>query len=311
MNINSNEYPFSKEKIPVCQSINDLQNFIEEYSTFLFCPYLAYKDEDAWSKSTSRVYMNQVLPNFLYTPINIAKDDINTQKEFFNFIWSNPKVIAINITQPHKSNPILLQKFSNPTINIDTLIRNEKGDMVPFDLNAPSFVDWFNNEVSSFNDKTIIIIGVGGAGEPIAKKISELKPLEIILVDPIDKTNLVRDLETKVKVSYKSNIQSINQDMNKSNLIVINAAGKDGADDSSGLQEWLKYNFIKNGIFIDLRPQLEIDIVETAKKIGWQSYSGYGMNARNDYSLVTEIAKVINETPPSFENFKNLVISAS
>ncbi len=32
-----------------------------------------------------------------------------------------------------------------------------------------------------------------------------------------------------------------------------------------------------NNIFVDLRPQLDIEIVNTAKQQGWEAYTGYDL----------------------------------
>ena len=58
-------------------------------------------------------------------------------------------------------------------------------------------------------------------------------------------------------------------------------------------------------------PHLEIDIVNKAKNLGWKVYTGHGMNARNDYSLLTKISELIGIVPMSFNKFKKLVAKAS
>ena len=44
-----------------------------------------------------------------------------------------------------------------------------------------------------------------------------------------------------------------------------------------------------NYIFVDLRPQLDIEIVNVAKEFGWNAYAGFCMNSRNDYVLLKKI----------------------
>lgn len=90
----------------------------------------------------------------------------------------------------------------------------------------------------------------------------------------------------------------------------LNCAGKEGVDDSLVVEVLKKYGN-QNNIFVDLRPHLDIDIVSHAKELGWTSYTGHGMNARNDYTLLTKIAEIINATPPDFSDFKELVAKAS
>ena len=314
MDTNTEKLPFQRSKIPVCQGVTEFQAMTEQYPSFSVCPYLAYKDEEGWNKSTSRVYMNQVLPGFMYIPVNIEKDDSPALIEFFAAIREDQRIVAANITQPHKSNPILMEEFSqveDRPENIDTLIRNENGKLVPYDLNAPSFMSWYSDEVGTMEGKTIVLVGVGGVGEPISRRLAESNPAQLILVDPNDKTKVVTKLQGITHVLYKPSIQEVGAVTNEMGVVVINAAGKEGATANSGLQEWLEQNASQDGVFVDLRPHLDIEIVEIAKKLGWQSHTGYGMNARNDYSLLMGIAKVMGATAPSFEEFKKLVASAS
>jgi hypothetical protein len=107
------EYPFLHNKISVADGLEGFTGFIEKYTDFTFCPYVAEKDPEGWDKSTSRVYMNQVLPHFLYVPVNIPKGDLNALGNFFSFVQNRKDIPAVNITQPHKSSPVLRQSCSH------------------------------------------------------------------------------------------------------------------------------------------------------------------------------------------------------
>ncbi len=100
---NELKYPFLHSKISVANGVEGFMSFIRTYPNFNFCPYVAEKDPEGWDKSTSRVYMNQVLPNFLYVPVNISKDDLDELRNFFTFVQDRNDIPAVNITQPHKS----------------------------------------------------------------------------------------------------------------------------------------------------------------------------------------------------------------
>jgi shikimate 5-dehydrogenase len=306
---NSN-FPFFDTKIPVCSSLANYRLFIKNYSGFHFCPYIADKDKESWEKSTSRVYMNKVLPKFLYIPLNISKNDTKSLKKFFEEADNDSKIVAVNITQPHKSNPVLMKMYleGNKLANIDTLIR-KNGKLLPYDLNSEAFIDWYKDEVGSFINKVILLVGVGGVGEPTARRLAKLKPSKLILADPVDKSYLLKTLLKTADVVYTNSLDNVdNKTFNE--IIVINAAGKEGGEDSS-LLKFLQALQSKKVIFVDLRPQLEIDIVEKAKKLGIESYTGYGMNARNDYILLTGIADNLKVKLPSFIQFKTLVKEAS
>jgi hypothetical protein len=94
-------------------------------------------------------------------------------------------------------------------------------------------------------------------------------------------------------------------------LIMINAAGKEGVHNDSVVLSLLSSYKNRQYVFVDLRPQLLLSIVEQAKKFGWKAYTGYGMNARNDYVFLCKTLEITNIKPPSFESFRELVAKAS
>ena len=124
----------------------------------------------------------------------------------------------------------------------------------------------------------------------------------------IPKNELCVELSKKGIIEYTSSLSEIK--LNDKKLIFINCAGKEGVDES-GINELLMKFKEKGCVFVDLRPHLQIDIVEKATKLGWKAYTGHGMNARNDYSLLTKIAELIGIIPISFDEFKELVAKAS
>jgi len=303
------EYPFLHDKIPVANGLEEFLTFAERYPDFTFCPYVAEKDAEGWDKSTSRAYMNQVLPHFLYVPVNVPKGDLASLRAFFVAVQERADIPAVNITQPHKSSPVLRELFlgdANSDANVDTLIRSE-GKLEPYDLNSSAFVEWYKSDVGPFEDRPVMLVGVGGVGEPIAKKIAAEKPSSILLVDVADKT----DFAAQLGATFQPTLSAILEAGLPENAVVINAAGKEGATNESELWELIKKG-AANGTFVDIRPHLDIEIVEEAKRRGWRAYTGYGMNARNDYVLLQGIARQISgATPPSFEEFQQLVAAAS
>lgn len=300
---------FFNKKIPVCNSIKELKGFLVKYSKFKFCLYLAYKNSDDWYRSTSRVYMNKVIDNLIYLPVNIKKDDKDSLKEIYKISESSEQIVAINQTQPHKSNPVLKEWLQDSSIaNIDALIKDKNKKLVPYDLNGPSFVGWFQNEIDQFQKKCIVLLGVGGVGEPIAREVIKKKPSKLILIDVIPKTELCVELSEKGTIEYASNLDEIK--LNDKEIIFINCAGKEGVNESGAEELLMKFKG-KGCIFVDLRPYLQIDIVQKATRLGWRAYTGHGMNARNDYTLLIKIAELVGTVPISFEEFKELVAKAS
>lgn len=310
------EYPFLYEKIPVANGVQGFETFADQYPDFTFCPYVAEKDAEGWDRSTSRAYMNQVLPKFLYVPVNIPKGDLAELRAFFDAVQDRHDVPAVNITQPHKSSPVLRELYlqdAHSEANVDTLIRNDAGELEPYDLNSTAFVEWYKEDVGPFTDKPVVLVGVGGVGEPIAKKIVAEKPSSLFLTDVADKAAFAAQLAetSSVAVKFESSLERILSDGLPVGAVVINAAGKEGATNESDLQQLIRKG-ANGGVFVDIRPHLDIDIVEEAKQHGWNAHTGYGMNARNDYVLLQGISRQIPDAqPPSFEEFQQLVARAS
>jgi shikimate 5-dehydrogenase len=169
------------------------------------------------------------------------------------------------------------------------LIRNDHGQLELYDLNAPAFVSWYNDEVGSFASKSVVLVGVRGVGEPIAKRIAAKHPCKLILVDPVDKSVLAESLQEQSATEYHQSLGELGNLELPEDAIVINAAGKEGATDESGLVQFLESKAGQSKVFVDIRPRLDIAVVERAKELGWQAHTGLGMNARNDHALVTGI----------------------
>jgi len=304
----------SKQKIPVCYSVQEVRNFVESHREVNIILYLAHKEKEAWEKSTSRVYFNQISQNLVYLPVDIAKGDLRELRQIYELAKNTGHIIAINQTQPHKSNPVVKELFSESSeklVNIDTIIKDQSAQLKAFDLNGSSFITWFLEDVGVFENKVVILIGVGGVGEPISKAIAPHKPSKMFLIDPQDKTILKTELSAYCFVEYYPNLDKLMSSNLMENLVLINAAGKEGIENNSTVHHFLKSHAAENNIFVDLRPHLQVEIVEQAKAFGWRAFTGHGMNAVNDYTLLSKVAEIANITMPSFARFKELVAKAS
>ena len=299
------------EKILVCDGIKDLKEFLEKHKNKKICLYLAEKTKEAWDISTSRVYMNQIDDRFIYLPVNIKKGDFDSIREVYKLAENEEQIVAINQTQPHKSNPVQKEWFSSQDIpqNVDSLIKDKNNKLQCYNLNGPSFTSWFEDEVTHFSDNIVIVFGVGGVGEPIARMIANKNTKKLYLIDIYSKENLEKELSKNTNVKYFDNLNKIDINSNEK-IILINCAGKEGGDDIE-VKNVLNRLKNKNNIFVDLRPQLDIEIVNTAKQYGWEAYTGFGMNSRNDYVLLQKIQEITDINIPSFVNFSKLVELAS
>jgi hypothetical protein len=145
----------------------------------------------------------------------------------------------------------------------------------------------------------------------MAKRIAAQHPSQLVLVDPTDKSDLAENLAQLTVTKYRASLSEVDGSTLPDGVIVINAAGKEGATDESGINQVLEANADKEGVFVDIRPHLTIDVVEKAKELGWDSHTGHGINAQNDYILLTGITDNLKMAPPTFEHFEKLVAQAS
>ncbi len=299
------------EKILVCDGVTDLKKYLENHKDIKICLYLAEKTKEAWDISTSRVYMNQIDERFVYLPVNIKKGDWESIREVYTIAENNNQIVAINQTQPHKSNPVQREWFKNQSIpqNVDSLIKDKFNKLQCYNLNGPSFVNWFEDEVTSLSNNIVIIFGVGGVGEPIARIIANKKAKCLYLIDISSKEELAKDLSKSANVIYLDCLSKVDFNINNK-IVLINCAGKEGGDDKT-IVDVLKQLRNLDNIFVDLRPQLDIEIVNIAKQQGWNAYTGFGMNSRNDYVLLQKIQDITGINIPSFEQFAKLVKDAS
>jgi shikimate 5-dehydrogenase len=198
---------------------------------------------------------------------------------------------------------------------IDTLVKDEHGEIVPYDFNGPSFVKWFTeDERKSFATRDVILVGVGGAGEAIARCVSHQSPNRLFLVDLTNKSDLVKELRADAHTTYCKTCDELIHNETLHNVLLINGTGHDGADSKGGessLRALLDTHRRHDRLFVDLRPRLTVGLVEYAKKMGWESHSGFGMNARNDYEIWTKLVPHLREETMPFAAFRDLVREAS
>ena len=120
---------------------------------------------------------------------------------------------------------------------------------------------------------------------------------------------MAKDLSKSANVFYLDCLSKVDFNINNK-IVLINCAGKEGGDDKT-IVDVLKQLRNLDNIFVDLRPQLDIEIVNIAKQQGWNAYTGFGMNSRNDYVLLQKIQDITGINIPSFEQFAKLVKDAS
>ncbi len=304
--------PYATSRIPVAHGLQGLLALMAVNPEFAVCPYVAGKTDQQWEHSTSRVYLNQVLDRLIYVPVSIAADDLSGLSELARWARQEPRVVAINITHPHKNHPAWRQALADPTTpvsEIDTLIRDASGWLRPYSLNAAAFLGWYHTQMGSFAGANVVLVGVGGVGEPLARLVARQEPAELVLVDPQDKSALARELGA----CWLPSVREVPALLSAGHsLVVLNASGKDGGSDDTGLAHLLAtHHQAVPRTFVDLRPQLQVPLVDHAAAHGWSAWTGHGMNAHNDYELLTAMAACLGQQPPSFAQFQALVAAAS
>ncbi len=298
------------KKIKVCSNLEEVERFLQQNNDLKICFYLADKTIEDWEISTSRIYMNKINEKFVYLPINIKKGDRQSIKLLYELAEKNDKIVAINQTHPHKSNAVLQEKFAKQSMptNVDALVKNKEKKLIGYNFNGPAFVQWFEEKITTLENKTIIIFGVGGAGEAIVREIATKGVETIYLIDINSKETLCKQISNKAKVYYFNQLSKIN--FPSKEFILINCAGKEGAKDKE-MKEIVKKFKNRNNTIIDIRAQLKIALIEEAKKFDWKAYTGFEMNCRNDYALLRKINEIMNINIPNFTEFVKLVEEAS
>ena len=279
-------HPFINSRVPISYSISELKTLLSRYDSYWVCLYLSSRKN--WQRATSPIYMNQVIDNVLYTPIDVMDDESLT--ELYDIAKNNEKIVAMNIGVPHKSNDMFRERLGCDG-NFDVIIK-ENHKLYAFDVNGPSFVEWYLDEIGDLTNKNVIIFGVGGAGSAIAKSLPPVKKLW--LVDTEDKSKLCEELNAE----YASNLVAVTS---TDNLVLINATGQD---------EGLDILKDQKGIFVELRMGTILTSVKLAEECGWHTFKGDGMSLRNDYIIIKKICTVTNQTPITFEKYKILFENA-
>jgi hypothetical protein len=91
--------------------VKEVEAFLMKYKRAKFCLYLAHKTKEEWARSTSRVYMNKIDEGLVYLPVDIKKEDYSMIKDIYKLSEESSQIVAINQTQPHKSNLVLKEWF--------------------------------------------------------------------------------------------------------------------------------------------------------------------------------------------------------
>ena len=296
------------KEIKVCTTIDEIKEFLKNNVKSKFCLYLADKTDEQWAESTSRIYMNEINDKIIYLPVNVKKNDYEMLLSIYKLCEQFPQIVCINHTHPHKSN-VVLKKWlgvSAKQFNADVVFRNGN-NFEPMDCNGPAFMNFYKYNIGEFENKNVIILGVGGSGEVIARQIANENPKQLYLVDIVDKNWLVEELKNLVQVKFEKYLKDIA--LENKDIVLINCSGKEG-NDSLYLDDFLKKFSNSNNIFVDIRVHLTQPVI-LAKSLNWKAFTGFGMNYINGYTIFSKLCSYANVCPPSLDYFKNLVLKVT
>ena len=294
--------------IKVCTTIDEIKEFLQNNVNSKFCLYLADKTNEQWAESTSRIYMNEIDDKIIYLPINVKKHDNEMLLVIYKLCEQSPQIVCINHTHPHKSNEVLKKWLgvSAKQFNADVVFR-DGNSFVPMDCNGPAFMNFFKKHIGEFKDKNVIILGVGGSGEAIARQIANENPRLLYLVDIADKNWLVDELKNLVQVKFEKYLKDVV--IENKDVVLINCSGKEG-NDSLYLDDFLKEFSNKDNIFVDIRVHMTQPVI-LAKSLNWKAFTGFGMNYVNGYTILSKLCSYANVCPPSLDYFKSLVMEVT
>jgi len=293
--------------IPVMNSAKELDQFIMEHHDYVIVPYLLYKDDplDALL-STSSMHMNWLWPDLLYVPANIKKEDHAALRHIYQTAYAYENIIFFNHTIPHKSNPVMLDMFSKNKSERGDYLSRSGNSFVIADGNGQAFAQMTKelaNDEIDLTKVTVVIVGVGGAGELAARAIRKESPQKLLLVDITDKSALAKELgasfyqvekeETVKKAAQK--IVAILPDLSNERLVIIDATAhfEDNIQRCVALDLVEKYNATGN-IFIDYNMNTEIgayNYLKSATGLGVCAGVGKEYVAVTNYIMVLDIIK--------------------
>jgi shikimate 5-dehydrogenase len=290
--------PYADRLVPVSVGHRGIDAFMDDHPAYRFCWYVAHKDQAGWDRSTSRVAMNRAMSNTIYAPVEVAADDLEELRALYALAAQRPAVSGINHTMPHKGNAALRDFVEQPGPSCDVALRPGPGHFLAEDFNGPGFIAWYEDTVGPPHS-TVVIVGVGGAGEAIARWMARRHESCLWLVDIRDRSRLSIELSAQTPSRYSSDISAAAVSPDEP-LTVINCTGLS----LEPLRGYLTAHAEgTERVFVDIRMGV-VDLVTEASDQGWETHTGVGMASRSNYMLVSALTTIAHEETPSFEDFQ-------
>jgi shikimate dehydrogenase len=209
--------------------------------------------------------------NYCYVPFNVKREQLKEAVQAIKAL----NLIGVNITVPHKEAVIkYLDELSEEARYIEAVntILNENGKLIGFNTDAKGFIISLQKEKVLVKDKSILILGAGGAAKAIVYGILKEGGNIYIFNRTISKAYKIRDYF--IGIGKIEVIEKLDDELMEKIQIIINAT-------SLGLKERdpmpLNPSLLKKEhVFYDI-VYPETPIMREAKKIGCKTIGGLGM----------------------------------
>jgi shikimate 5-dehydrogenase len=259
--------------------------------------------------------MNAVLGgrDCVYLPVNVT--DEKQMEDVCDVAESlGERNAGDNFTTPRKGSPTALKRLARGrgTPNFDVIV-HEPGGLTAHSYNGVALREWWRQEGYTFTGQSVAVIGLGGAGGPIAEEIAEELPAQLTVVDRTPKKDLVSCLQRKVPDTLcLTDIGQAPEKRLPSGVIVINATGNGAAYEGSSLQQVLaqhrdRHGDRHQGHFIDIRAARPPIVNQAESLWGWRSFDGLGMSYWNNWMFLGKVATHLKTQAPSLEEFAAVV----
>lgn len=210
--------------------------------------------------------------NYVYIPFEVFPKDLSNACNALKAL----NIRGVNITIPHKEKVIKYLDKIDPLAkaigSVNTIV-NEDGMLIGYNTDGRGFIKDLETQGFKPKDKTIFVLGAGGAGRAIISTLSWMGAREIFVMDKneIAAKNLSQKINKVVFVPF-GQVENYIKDLD----LFVNATPVGMHDsDPSIIKDFSNVN--KNLFVYDLVYHRKTSLVVQAEKAGIKSSNGLGM----------------------------------
>ena len=216
-------------------------------------------------------------------PLNYKLFDVENSELGKFIITAKEEVVGFNVTIPYKEVIInFLDELAYPANKIKAVntVLNKNGVLIGYNTDYYGFMRSLQEKNIDLQDKSVLIIGGGGAAKAVLYAVKDLKAKNIDFV-------LRNKNSVKEHLKYINNILDIKEKIDLSKYyIVINCTPIGGANHVGETPIHIEGE-IKDTIFYDLNYNPEITkFLELAKDKGAKFINGYSMLLNQAYESI-------------------------